>query len=288
MGRGRYSKKKKLSSDKLLTPAFFYKANWKMSEDEYSEVKKREKNLTKSKNEVIDKAKEVLGYDYTQKLACPPSLKITDINLPIGPNKQKCPIILSSAIVNKMLDMPKIYLGNKPQTVLTNWDKKYTENFQLYGGYDEDLGPILFYYVETEKEEKHKSHYSISLYALINGADSFEIFRYDSKYGHHPQRFNQDGKTTKEKYLLNGPHMHMYDENFTAIFPDSYCHYDVKQLAKNHDKISNQSLYLKSLYNLDPCKKYFIPEDVKIATYLKRAFLPEEHKEKEQNNGRNL
>jgi len=245
MGRRKYHKKKILSTQ-LLTPSYFYKANWKMSSEQFDTVKQREKDLSKSKEEVIENAKEILGYDYTKKLACPSKLTIGNIVLPVGPNKQKCPIILENKMVNKLLKMKKVYLGCKPTHVITNFEKIYTENSQFYGGYDKEIGPILFYFVENEKHEYKHEHYSISLYCLINGSDSFELFRYDSKNGYHPQRFDENGKVTNEKVILSGPHLHKYDEKFTAIFPDSYCHYDVIALEKNYDKVSQQAQYIKN------------------------------------------
>ena len=71
--------------------------------------------------------------------------------------------------------------------------------------------------------------------------------------------------------MVESPHIHKYDEIFTAVFPDSFCHYDVEVLGKeeNFESIIEQSLFLKDKWDLQPSPEP-IQQEEQICTYLQR------------------
>lgn len=250
MKREKISSKKQLRADLLLRSALtIYKPNYKLSAEEWRTILDRERAYKKSKEQLVRNANAELGFSFQHQIGISDSFRLADITIPEGSNKQTCCIPIDQAIADHLLKARKIFLKEDKKSFTHN-EKQYNESQQYYIA-DTKYGKVLFLYLEKEKTEKDgKQHYSISLYAILNGKAFFELFRYDTKPNTHYQRF-KDGRPTQEKIPIQSEHMHVYNERFAVIYPNSFCHYDVEVLPVNLPDIKEQSKFIKNMYNLE-------------------------------------
>lgn len=277
MSKG-YTKKKSLRPEVLLKKALhIYKPNYKLSPEEWQLVLERERAFKKSREQLVREACKTLGFNFENNIALPADYTLAELNIPEGKYKQECCIPLSQSIADHMLYADKKFLSSSHKRYKIN-DRNYSETQEFYAA-DTRYGIILYSFLAKEKTEKDGTkHYSISLYAILNGCAALELIRYDSKKNVHYQRF-KDGRPTQEKIQIQGPHMHVYNERFSVIFPNSFCHYDVDVLPFNSENIKDQAAYLKRMFNLEPAHEYNIdsmpaPENsptskTKISEYLR-------------------
>lgn len=266
----KYSVKKEFKAELLLKKAqSIYKPNFKLSEEDWNTILKREATYKACKEYLLKLTGKNLGFTLDTHLAIPENLCLKDILIPDETDKQKFCIPLEQSVATYILQVPKIFLSEERKTFSAN-GKNFRENRQLYAA-DTKYGIILYLFIEKEKQEQDGTkHYSTSLYSIFNGSIYFELFRYDTKKNTHYQRF-KNGFPTREKIAIQGPHMHVYDEKFSVIFPNSYCHYDVEVLPFNSPDIKTQSDYLKNKFNLEPTHQTSITPETNITQYVQDA-----------------
>ena len=233
-----YTKKKSLKSEVLLKRVLhIFKPNYKLSPEEWQLVLERERAFKKSREQLVREANKTLGFNFENNIGLPANFKLGDFIVPEGSAKQVCCIPLDQSIADHLLYAKKTFLSSNKKHYKKN-EKDFIETREFYAS-ETRYGTVLYLYLEKEKTEKDGTkHYSISLYTVLNGEALLELFRYDSKNNVHYQRF-KDGKPTQEKIQVQGPHMHVYDERFSVVFPNSFCHYDVDVLPFNSENIKD-------------------------------------------------
>lgn len=248
-----YTKKKSLKSEVLLKRVLhIFKPNYKLSPEDWQIVLDRERAYKKSKEQLVREANKTLGFNFENNIGLPANFNLGKFTVPEGSAKQVCCIPLDQSIADHLLYAKKTFLSSNKKHYKKN-EKDFIETREFYAS-ETRYGTVLYLYLEKEKTEKDGTkHYSISLYTVLNGEALLELFRYDSKNNVHYQRF-KDGKPTQEKIQVQGPHMHVYDERFSVVFPNSFCHYDVDTLPYNAESIKDQSKFLKKMFNLEPAQ----------------------------------